>query len=413
VVAAIVSDEKVAWDTRIVGIDPGFQMYEAYPTAHLTIRDLFAHRSGLSGNAGNDLEGLGFARDEILRRLRYLKPASSFRSAYAYSNFGLTEAALAAARAAGLTWEDAAETMLYKRLGMASTSSRHSDFLARTNRASLHVRVDGKWTALVERNPDAQSPAGGASSSARDLAQWMRLELANGQYDGAPLIKEKAIGQTHVPLMERGHHPLTNAPSFYGLGWNVEYHSRGTVWGHAGAFSQGARTSVSLVPSQQVGIVVLTGAFPTGVPEGIADTFLAAILGGDRARNWVADWNEFFASLFGPAMDEAKATYDRPVAGASPALALTAYAGTFSNDYLGTACVVEADGALVLRLGPEKERSFDLEHFDRDRFLYFPYDETPDLPVAAVFAIGPDNRATQLTLDDLNDNGQGTLVRTE
>ena len=413
VVAAIVSDSKdrITWDTRIADIDPGFRLAEAYPTAHVTIGDLFAHRSGLSGNAGNDLEALGFGRGEILRRLRYLKPASSFRSTYAYSNFGLTQGAVAAAKAAGLSWEDAAEAKLYRRLGMASTSSRHSDFLARNNRASLHVRIDGRWTALARRDPDGQSPAGGASSTARDLAQWMRLELANGKYQGDTVIKEDPIGQTHVPLMERGTHPLSHVPSFYGLGWNVEYRSYGTVWGHAGAFSQGARTSVSLVPSEGLGIIVLTNAFPTGVPEGIADTFLAGILGGETGRNWVADWNEVYASLFGPALEAARAIYNHPPANGSAALALPAYAGTYSNDYLGTVSVAEAGGGLVLAIGPEGARSFTLTHFDRDLFVYCPYDETPDLPVAATFAIGPDQRATHLTLDDLNDHGQGVLAR--
>jgi CubicO group peptidase (beta-lactamase class C family) len=413
VVAAIVSDSHgtVTWDTRIADIDPGFRLHEAYPTAHLTIRDLFAHRSGLSGNAGNDLEGLGFTRDAIMERLRYLKPASSFRSTYAYSNFGLTEGAVAAAQAAGLTWEDAAETTLYKRLGMASTSSRHSDFLRRTNRASLHVRLDGKWTALARRDPDGQSPAGGVSSTARDLAQWMRLELANGQYQGEPLIKEEAIGQTHLPVMDRGNHLLSGVPTFYGLGWNVEYRSYGTVWGHAGAFSQGARTVVSLVPSEALGILVLTSAFPTGVPEGIADTFLAEVLGGDAERDWVADWNAVFASLFGEEIERAIATYKQPPAEASAALALSAYVGSYSNDYLGTVSVVDADGALMLRLGPTGERSFRLKHFDRDLFVYYPYDETPDLPAAATFAIGAKNKAVHLTLADLNDSGQGELVR--
>jgi CubicO group peptidase (beta-lactamase class C family) len=411
VVAALVSDGRVSWDTRIAEIDPAFELSDAYPTAHVTIRDLFAHRSGLSGNAGNDLEGLGFGRDEIIRRLRYLKAASSFRSTYAYSNFGITEGALAAAKAAGFTWEDAAEARLYSRLGMTTTSSRHSDFLRRTNRSSLHVRANGRWTALATRDPDAQSPAGGVSSTVRDLAQWMRLELAGGRFAGEPLIDGAALGQTHVPVMDRGTHPLYGTQSFYGLGWNVDFRAYGTCWGHAGAFSQGARTLVSLVPSAALGIVVLTNAFPTGVPEGIADTFLAAVLGGDTQRDWVKDWNMAYASLFGPAIEAATVTYGRPPADASPALPLSAYAGTYANDYLGSASVVDADGVLVLKIGPNQARSFRLHHFDRDRFVYYPYDETPELPVAATFAIGPDRKGGRLTLDDLNDNGQGELVR--
>jgi CubicO group peptidase (beta-lactamase class C family) len=411
VVAALVSDRAVGWDTRIVDIDPEFQLAEPYPTGHVTVRDLFAHRSGLPGNAGNDLEALGFTRDEIMRRLRYLKPSSSFRSAYAYSNFGITQGALAAAKAAGLSWEDAAEARLYRRLGMASSSSRHSDFLARTNRASLHVRYNGAWTALATRDPDGQSPAGGVSSTARDLAQWMRLELAKGRYAGEELIDEDAIAQTHAPHMDRGNHPVSGVPAFYGLGWNVEYRRYGTVWGHAGAFSQGARTVVSLVPSHQLGIVVLTNAFPTGVPEGISDVFLEKVMGGDTARDWIGEWNGVYASLFGPAIEAAKKTYAHQPADASPALPLSVYVGTYANAYLGTVSAVEADEALTLRLGPNGGQSFNLAHFDRDLFIYYPYAEMPDLAVAAIFAIGPGRKALHLTLDDLNDSGQGELAR--
>jgi CubicO group peptidase (beta-lactamase class C family) len=174
VVAALVHDEAVSWDSSIADIDPTFQLSEAYPTARVTIRDLFAHRSGLPGNAGNELELLGYDRDTILHRLRLVKPESSFRSKHSYSNFGLTEGAVAAAKAAGMSWENASEAKLYKPLGMSSTSSRYQDFLSRSNRASLHAMIDGKWQAAVKRDPDPQSPAGGVSSSARDLAQWLR-----------------------------------------------------------------------------------------------------------------------------------------------------------------------------------------------------------------------------------------------
>lgn len=217
VVASIVSDGRVGWDSRIADIDPVFKLYEAYPTDQVTVRDLFSHRSGLPGGAGNELEELGYDRDVILNRLRQVKPSSSFRSGWSYSNFGLTEGGVAAAKAAGMSWEDAAEARLYKPLGMTSTSSRYADFLKRPNRAELHVRIDGKWKAIVKRDPDPQSPAGGVSSNVRDLAEWMRLELGNGKYAGEQLIREGAIAETHVPLMQRGKHPISGASSFYGL----------------------------------------------------------------------------------------------------------------------------------------------------------------------------------------------------
>src|SRR5262249_62053757 len=123
----------------------------------------------------------------------------------------------------GLAWEEAAEQTIFKPLGMASTSARYSDFLTRDNRTSLHVLVDGNWTALVQRDPDPQAPAGGVSSSVRDLAQWLRLEINNGKFDGKQLIKEEAIAASHEPVIYRRQNKVTGATSFYGLGWTGEY----------------------------------------------------------------------------------------------------------------------------------------------------------------------------------------------
>jgi hypothetical protein len=168
-----------------------------------------------------------------------------------------------------------------------------------------------------------------------------------------------------------------------------------------------------LVPSQRLGIVVLTNAFPTGVPEGLADTFLARLFGVEMNRDWIAEWNKLYASMFGPAIDAARAKYDYPPANAEPPLAPAAYVGTYVNDYLGKAVVATADdGILTLKLGPANDRSFMLRHFNGNVFVYHPYAETPQLPVTATFVISDHERAARLTLDDLNDNGQGELLRT-
>ena len=411
VVAALVGEDQVDWDSRISDLDPAFQLHDPYPTAEVTVRDLFNHRSGLPGNAGNDLEDIGFGRDEVLQRLRQVPAASSFRAGYSYSNAGFTEGAVAAAKSTGKSWETVAEEKLYRPLGMASTSSRYADFLTRTNRAALHVKADGAWVAKIKRDPDMQAPAGGASSSVRDLAQWMRLELGNGVLDGKQLIAAAAIGQTHVPLMARGTNPVTGAASFYGLGWNVEFGRHGLSWGHAGAFSVGARTLVTLHPTSGLGIVVLSNAFPSGVPEGLADSFADLVFDGKVEKDWVKSWDDVYEGLFAPAVAAAKAAYASPPATRSAALPLDAYTGQYANGYVGVATVSLQNGALTLTVGPGGERSYALQHFDRDLFLYFPSPETPDTPSAARFAVGPDGRAVEIQIESLNDVGLGTLRR--
>jgi CubicO group peptidase (beta-lactamase class C family) len=116
VVAELVGEGKISWDSRISDLDTEFAMYDPWITREITTRDFYAHRSGLPDHTGDLLEDLGFTRGEILHRLRYQKPDSSFRLHYAYTNFGITEAAVAAAKAYNIAWEDASEQKLYRPL---------------------------------------------------------------------------------------------------------------------------------------------------------------------------------------------------------------------------------------------------------------------------------------------------------
>jgi CubicO group peptidase (beta-lactamase class C family) len=409
VVAGLVSDGKVSWDSRIRDIDPGFTLQDELAAANVTIRDLFAHRSGLPGHVGDDIELLGFTQGEILQRLRLAKPAYSFRNGYSYSNFGLTEGAVAAARFSGRSWEETCEEKLYKPLGMNSTSSRYRDFMSQANRAALHVRVDGEWASFTRRNADAQAPAGGASSTAGDMAQWLRLLLADGQHEGRQVIAKDALQQTHVPASVRGVDPKTGAAAFYALGWNVDYREHGVEWSHAGAFSAGARTLVHLIPGEQLGIVVLSNAFPTGVPEGIAKTFFDLVFVGSPTRDWVAYANEIFDAGYKEMM-KPSLVYATPQASPAPALPISAYLGDYHNDYVGDAKVTESGGSLYLHLGPAGRR-FPLTHFNRDVFVYAPMAEAPKARVGVSFLIGPHSKASEVTVEDLNEYGLGRLTR--
>ena len=414
VVATLVSDGTLTWDTRISDIDPGFQLYDPYATRELTLRDLFSHRSGLSPQAGNDIEGLGVPRAEILRRLRYLKPTSSFRSTYAYSNFGITEAGVAAADAAHMSWEDLAAARLYQPLGMSSTSSRYSDFVARPDRAELHIQLDGQWVAKVKRMPDGQSPAGGVSSTARDMALWLRLQLGDGTFEGKQLIKSAALLATRAPVISTGPDPVGGIPTFYGLGWIVGYSPHGVVVRHSGAFSAGARTIVSMIPAEHLGIVVLCNNFPTGVPEGLADHFYDRVFDGAPSRDWVKDWTALFDAAYGPQVQAAASkVFTEPPAHPRAALPFADYAGSYANDYLGKVVITEHNTGLSITIGEGTGKTYALTHFDGDIFLFHPDEEHPGVSAPLHFTIGPDRKATELDLDALNDDGQGILPRVD
>lgn len=413
VVAAVVGDGTVAWDSRLAEIAPGFALADAWPTAQVTLADLFAHRSGLPDHAGDLLEDLGFERDEILRRLRYLEPEYPFRAGYAYTNFGLTAAAVATAAAAGTSWADLSQDRLYAPLAMDHTSSRFADYMARQNRAIPHVRAGKEWVVTPQqRDPDPESPAGGVSSSARDLARWLRLVLGQGAYEGERVIPAEALAPTHIPqsVNQPPSDPATQRAAFYGLGWNVSYTDAGMPqWSHSGAFALGAATAVYLLPASGFGVLAFTNGAPVGAPEALCLSVLDLARQGDVARDWLGVLGPAFAEIMAPQYGTENDRSALP-ADTTPALANGAYVGTYRDDYYGDATVVESGAGLVLRLGP-RPLEFPLTHEDRDTFSWQPAGENADPRSGLSFEIGADGIARGFHDQYLATEGSGVMAR--
>src|SRR3981081_2433945 len=170
IVAGIVGRNHIQWSDPIVDRLRAVALSDPYVTRNVSYADMFSHRCGLPQYAGDLLEELGYSRSDIVHALR-LEKLSPFRSAYAYPNFGLTAAGVAAAGAAGGEWASVADRILFRPLGMSATTFRYSRFVRESNRAAMHVRINGKWVQKFRRNADPQAPAGGAHSNVIDLAK--------------------------------------------------------------------------------------------------------------------------------------------------------------------------------------------------------------------------------------------------
>jgi CubicO group peptidase (beta-lactamase class C family) len=413
VLAALVGEGLIKWDDRIIDHDPGFQMYDSWVTRQVTIRDMLCHRSGLVDHAGDLLEDLGFSRAEVLYRLRYSKPGSSFRTESVYTNFGYSEAGFAGVKPTGKTWEEVATEKLFRPLGMKSSSYRFADYEAAPNRALLHIRDKGKWVNKYVRQPDAQAPAGGASSTARDMAQFLRLQLAEGKFEGKQVIVTEALAETHRPqiINHPPANPAIDRAGACGMGWNVNVLADGRItWGHSGAFGLGAATVVTLLPGEGLGIVVLTNGEPMGVPESINMSFIDLVLKGKLQRDWLATMQPVFKDLMKPPYGTT-VDYTKPSAGVMPPLPLNAYVGKYHNDYYGDLEVVEKDKVLHLRVGPKF--AFPMQHWDRDVFTYQPIGENAGGLSGVTFLVGPGRKAGRVVVENLDVTKQGTFVRQE
>jgi len=412
IVAKLVGNGVVKWDDPAKRLNPAFALNDSYVTEHATIADLLSHRSGLHTGAGDLLEDLGFDRTYILSHLDQ-QPLDPFRATYHYSNFGYTAGAIAAAVAAGKSWEDLADEALFKPAGMTTASYRHADYLAHEDRAHIHVRLkDGTWVAKHDRDADAEAPAGGASASLNDMLRFLRLQLGNGTLDGKEIVNADALAPAQEPQVIPGPPRLPAARAgFYGFGWNVSYDDEGRVrLGHSGAFELGTATNITFMPGEDVGIVVLTNGMPIGVAEAIPAAFLDIAQNGKETVDWIGFLGGVFDKM--RAAEAPEVDYAKVPANPKPARDLIAYTGQYGNGYYGPLTVTADGGKLSMTLGPQEEpTTFALTHFNGDTFSFETVGENANGLAGAIFTVGDDGKASKVMLDYYDRTELGTFMR--
>lgn len=404
VVARAVSQGAVAWNDPITKYLPRFKLGDPYVTKNVTIGDLYAHRSGLPDHAGDLLEDLGFDRAQILRKLRQL-PLGPFRDQYAYTNFGLTAAAEAVASAEKTPWAELSKELLYEPIGMDSTSSDYVDYVAAPNKAVTHQRSDESWVPGPPRDPDPQSPAGGVSSTANDMAKWLRLQLNSGEHDGESLIEPEALQPMWLPQsLSRPAKEAAARSSLYGFGMGNSVDGTGHVrFSHSGAFLLGAATAIDIIPGADLAIAVLTNGEPHGIPEAIAAQFVDIAEVGSVQQDWLAGFAQAFAPFY---ENPSKLADTESPEDPEPAGKASKYVGVYKNTYFGPAEVVKSEGSLFLLLGPDLQK-YPLSHWSGNVFSFEPEGEN----AVGISAVTFKPNAGTMLIESLDENGLGTFKK--
>ncbi len=372
--AMLVDDGKLSWDDPVTKFLPGFELYDPYVTRELTVRDLVTHRSGLGLGAGDLLWfHSSYTRGEIAYRIRYAKPVSSFRSAYAYDNVLYIVAGEVVRAVAGQTWDDFVKQRIFTPLGMTETGTTIAFFTASPNAASPHGVDNGKLQVVPLDSADNIAPAGGIVSNVTDLAKWVLCRLDSGRYGGGRLFSERQAremwaGQTILPIADPPPPLAALRPSFsqYGLGWRLrDYQGRKLVT-HTGGLA-GMTSQVTLVPAERLGIVILTNGesdLMAALTYRLLDAFFRV-----RPTDWVSAYAE--AARLDRVHSDSILAAGR--AGrdslSKPSLALDRYAGRYRDDLYGDATITLENGTLVLRFSHSPAFTGDLEHWQYDTFI--------------------------------------------
>jgi CubicO group peptidase (beta-lactamase class C family) len=366
--AMLVDEGRAQWDDPVVRHLPGFQLSDPWVTRHVTVRDLLTHQVGVGRITGNRLRYLSNqTREDVLYRMRFHEFEAPFRARYVYSNAMYTVAGEVVAAISGTSWDDFLRTRIFAPLGMRRSNTSIAAVDADANSAWPHQEIDGVVQPIERRSWHVVAPSAAVNTSAREMAEWMRLHLGEpGVHDGRRVLSATVMREMHRPQVALGGSSLDGTPfSAYGLGWSLTQYEGRWVSQHSGA-TDGMNTNLVLVPSENLGVVVMTNTFNT-LMVAVANRVLDAYLGlGDREwgdRVWAS-----YRAQYALAQARRDSIHAARVANSRPTHPLRAYAGTWRDSLYADATVRVEGDRLVLQFWNDPDVIADLEHWHHDTF---------------------------------------------
>jgi CubicO group peptidase (beta-lactamase class C family) len=366
--ALLVDEGRLHWDDPVIEHLPDFRLADPWVTRNVTVRDLLTHQVGVGRMTGNRLRYLpNRTREEVMYRMRYHEPEAQFRSAYVYSNVMYMVAGEVVRAASGVSWDEFLATRLFQPLGMTRSNTTVDAIAAGENAAWPHQEMDGVVVPIARRNFDVVGASASVNTSIRDMSRWMRLHLGEpGVLEGQRLLSDSVMRQMHSAQVATGGSSLQDAPfRAYGLGWNLSDYRGRTMAQHGGA-TDGMNTTLVLMPSENLGVIVMTNTF-NSLMNAVANRVLDAHLGVDGP-----DWGEAYRQSYQRAYERAQArrdsVHDARIPGTAPTLGLDAYAGAYVDSLYADARVRREGDGLVLHFWDDPDMVADLEHWHHDTF---------------------------------------------
>ncbi len=369
--AMLEADKKLSLNDPVQKWLPDFTLYDPWVAKEAMIRDLLCHRLGFETFQGDFMFfDSDLSTAEVREKMGKLKPMYSFRSRWGYTNCAFMTAGEIIPKVTGTSWADFITEKIFKPLGMNNSLALLKDIDGASNKATAHTVANGILKKVPYGHIDNLAAAGSISSSVNDMSHWVMMQLDNGKYYGNTVVPSSAIGQTRTPAsilgnggtrFNRGHFAL------YGLGWFIhEYEGRKLVE-HTGGVN-GFVTSVTLIPEEKLGIIVLTNTDANGFYEALKWEIMDAYLNLPY-RNYSQVY------LAGQQANEAgtekflKAKRDTVAMANAPELPLSSYAGEYVHDVYGKMNITLQNNKLIATFEHHKGRFAELGALGKNRFL--------------------------------------------
>lgn len=372
----LVEEGKLTWDQPVRDSVPAIRFYNDYLNDHVTLRDMLAHRTGITRHDMIWYKS-DFTRRELFERVRLLEPQEPMRQTYLYNNLMYTAVGYLIELLSGKTWEEFVREKILAPLGMAHVTYSVPEMVQAEDHAVLYTeRRDSTEIYRIPHYEDQAgiAPAGAIIASIEEVSHWLIALMNEGCYGGAQVLLPGVLRATLEPAMPlpntegeaRGFWELLNCA--YGMGrMSGAYRGRLLTF-HGGAIG-GCYSQVSYMPLERMGVIVFViGHHCSALSNIVGYNVYELLLGLDQTP-----WSERYLAIV--KKDKEAGTQGRAKAGGDrvpdtrPSHALGDYAGEYEHPAYGVLNITTQDEELHFDF--HKIR-LPLSHYHYDRF------DTPD-----------------------------------
>ncbi len=376
----LVDEGKIDWDDKVKEYLPYFELYAPYVTDNFTIRDLLTHRSGLKDVSGGTLwYHSDYSREEIIKRLKYLEPASTYREKPAYQNVMYVVASEIVKTVAGISWDEFIKARLFDQLKMNNSTSLSTEREANKNLAQPHIwNEDYKKIAIIQEKGDNLAPGGFIYSSAIEMSNYMRLMLNNGVFENDTIISPTIIKEIFKPqIIYPIGSPFNNEFSSYGFGWWLTPVNGHKVIEHSGGID-GMSAQLVMIKDLNLGFVILTNASKEPSTFILRALLLQKFLEDNLPDNFYSRVKEWRENRIKEKKESSKNLLK--TANTNPSLAISEYSGKYTDKMYGDILINKSnDDELEILFSHTKVFRGKLKHWHFDTFKIDWYDmRVPD-----------------------------------
>jgi CubicO group peptidase (beta-lactamase class C family) len=343
--AMLQADGKLSLDDKVTKYLPQFKLDNKLAGEQAIIKDLLCHRLGFQTFQGDfTFYNTNLTRDEIIQKLGIMKATYPFRTKWGYTNSAFLTAGQIIPAVTGKPWEIYVKENIFAPLGMGNTLALSADITKSINRTAAHTLVDGRLMAIPYAQIDGLAPAGAISSSVNDMSKWVLALLNNGKVGARQVIPAAAIRATREAqdIVGSTHH-LDGETNYvlYGLGWEIEDYAGHRLVMHTGGVN-GYVTSVTLVPQDNLGIIVLTNTDQNDFFEALKWEILDVYF-KKQYRNYSDQYLERYKTSTTAEQAADKKLLDSVALNPVPSLPTENYTGKYANTLYGTMTVTKGE----------------------------------------------------------------------